>query len=406
MYRRGDEFALRGFVAPGFEAVRAHLAQSLERGEECGVSVAVYHRGQLVVELAGGVRDAARQLPYTPSTLTLGFSSTKGVVALCFLMLRSQGLFDYDAPVASYWPEFGQAGKGTMSVRTLLNHRAGLVGLDAPLRLEELERDLEGVEARLAAQAPSWAPGESQGYHGVTYGLYAGALFRRIAGRSLGAFIASSIREPLGAEIYLGLPPEHESRVARIVPATTYERLFKFIPMALTDSTEGRVIRSVLSGADTARAFRHPAELGPRGVANFNARRTRALELPWVGAQMTARGLARMYAALAQGGSLDGVRLVSPELIPPLYERQSWSPRDRVLQKPLGWSQGFLKEEESVFSASPESFGHPGAGGALGWCDPPRELAIAYLPNRMAYHIRSPRARALARVIYQAAAKR
>ncbi len=405
MYRRGDEFALRGFVAPGFEAVRAHLTQSLERGEEHGVSVAVYHRGQRVVELYGGVRDITRQLPYTKDTLTLGFSSTKGVVALCFLILNSQGLFDYDAPVASYWPEFAQAGKESISVRTLLNHRAGLVGLEAPLLLQELERSPGAVEARLAAQAPSWAPGESQGYHGVTYGLYAGALFRRIAGRSLGSFIEEQLRGRLGAEIYLGLPPEQESKVARIVPATTYERLFKFIPQALTGSTEGRVIRSVLSGGDAARAFRHPAELGPKGLANFNARRTRALELPWAGAQMTADGLARMYAMLAQGGSLGGVRLLSPEHLSPLYPRQSWSPRDRVLQKPLGWSQGFLKEEESTFGGSPEAFGHTGAGGALGWCDPPRELAFAYLPNRMDYHIRPPKTLALTRVIYEAVAK-
>ena len=164
---------------------------------------------------------------------------------------------------------------------------------------------------------------------------------------------------------------------------------------------EGRVYRQVVLGKEAAKAFANPKELGPKGISNFNTARVRAMELPWGNGITNARGLARVYAALASGGSIDGHRLVSSEALLPLQETQSWTQRDRVLRKPQGWTQGFIKESEMMFSPNKESFGHPGAGGALGWCDPKEELAISYIPNKMAHHIRSPRARALTAAVYR-----
>lgn len=392
---------IHGSVAERFSPVRDAFADNFGRGE-VGASLCVWFRGEFVVDLWAGWRDRRLRLPWLEDTLTTVFSSTKGIAALAMLMLADRGKLDYDAPVAHYWPGFARAGKGEITVRMLLNHRAGLIAIDEPLTMDMLEHEPERVTELLEAQRPQWQPGTAQGYHGVTYGLYVADLFRRIAGESVGSFIAREIARPLEADFYLGLPAELERRVAVNYPAGRRERLFKVIPkLVLHRGTEGRVYRNVAFGGDTARAMGNPRELGPLGLHNYNTRRVHRLELPWGNGIGNARSLCRIYATLANGGARDGVRLVDAAAIEPLKERQSWSQRDRVLCKPTGWSQGFLKEGTAVFSPNPESFGHPGAGGSLGWCDPAAGLAIGYAMNKMGHHIRSPRALRLCRAIYR-----
>lgn len=392
---------VHGSTVRRFAAVKDELARSFRNGSEQGCSLAVWHEGELVVDLWGGTRDRARRLPFEPDTLATMFSTTKGMVALCFLMLADRGKLDYDTPIAEHWPAFGSADKRAITIRMLLNHRSGLVGLAEPLTIEQLEHRPDQVIAILERQRPAWEPGTSQGYHGVTFGLYAAELFHRIAGESLGTFFAREVARPLGADVHIGLPEALEPRCAEIVSVATRDRLLRALPsFVFGETNESRVMVDVLRGGDSRRAFAHPAELGADGVANFATRRVRALELPWGNGMGTARGLCRVYSALAGGGAIDGVRLVRPESLEPVMARQSWSERDRVLHKPLGWSQGFLKEETHLFSPSVESFGHAGAGGALGWCDPKRRVAIGYLTVNMAHQVRSPRALALCRATY------
>lgn len=392
---------VHGTTAPGFEPVRRTFARNAFRGE-WGGALSVWHDGRFVVDLWAGLSDQRRRTPWQPDTLATVFSSTKGLVALCFLMLADRGKLDYDAPVAEYWPEFAAADKGGITVRTLLNHRAGLIGLDRAVTLDTIEHHPDEVARVLAEQRPLWQPGSDQGYHGVTYGLYAAELFCRITGESPGAFLKREVAEPLAADVHLGLAAEHEHRVATNYPTTKAEFALLALPKLFVHrGTEGRVYRSAVFGGDASRAFAHPRELGPSGLHNFNTRRVHALELPWGNGIASARGLAKVYAGLANGGELDGVRLVSRAALEPIFARQSWSERDRVLCKALGWSQGFLKEETHLFSPNPESFGHPGAGGALGWCDPKARVAIGYVTGKMAHHIRSPRALALCRSIYR-----
>ena len=382
---------ISGFAAGRFERVREAFADNFRRGE-IGASLCVWHRGEVVVDLWGGLRDRRDNRLWERDTLTCVFSSTKGVVALALLMLAERGELDYDAPVARYWPELRQA---DLTVRTLLNHRAGLIHVAEPLTLDMIEREPERVAAILATQAPVWSPGDDQGYHGVSYGLYAGELFRRIAGESIGRFIAREIAGPLGADFHLGLPEDLEPHVATNYPASTSERVFVMIPKLLFHrGIEGRVYRKAAFGGDTGRAFANPREVGPLGIANFNSSRVRRLELPWGNGIGNARGLCRIYAAIIAG------ELVRREAIEALAPRQSWAERDRVLCKPVGWSQGFLKEETRLFSPNPESFGHAGAGGSFGWCDPGRELAIGYAMNKMDHRVRSPRAVRLCHAIY------
>jgi CubicO group peptidase (beta-lactamase class C family) len=407
MRRRLAPVTLQGFVHPDFERVRSTFQAGFDRGDEWGASVAVWHDGEVVVDLWGGLADIDRGRPWERDTLATVFSCTKGLVALAFLMQADRGLLDYDEPVTRYWPEFGANGKQRITVRTLLNHRAGLHGLDEPVTLDDIEKRPEYVLDVIARQAPHWTPDSDQGYHAVTYGLYADALFRRIAGESLGTFLRREVGIPLGADVFLGLPVEHEARVATNYPVTTRERLLKIVPKALgSDSAEGRVYRSVARGGDAQRALAYPVELGPTGVQNFNTRRVHALELPWGNGIANARGLCRVFAALANGGELDGVRLVRPDLLEPVMHQRGWSERDRVLNKPVGWSLGFLKENAGLFSANAEGFGHAGAGGSLAWADPVGRVAVGYAMNKMDHMIRSPRALALCAAVQESAARR
>jgi len=390
-----------GSVDDAFEPVRAVFAENFAKRGEWGASMCVWHAGKVVVDIWGGVTDKKTGALWERDTINTVFSSTKGIVATCFLMLADRGRLDYDAPVAKYWPEFAAAGKEGITVRMLLNHRSGLVAVDEPITLDEIDSDPDKVAHILAQQKPYWEPDSDQGYHGVTYGLYAQELFKRIAGETLGVFLAREVTDPLGADFYLGLPAEHASRVATNHPATTAERVFKIVPkMLFHRGTDGRVYRQVVLGGDAAKAFANPKELSPLGIKNFNEPRIQAMELPWANGIGNARGLCKIYSALANWGEIDGVRLVRKHSIAPITERQSWSEMDRVLRKPVGWSQGFLKEDTGLFSPNAESFGHAGAGGALGWADPKAQIAIGYTTNKMDHRVRSKRALALCRSVY------
>lgn len=384
---------VHGEVQPGFEAVRAAFAAGLVQGEEWGAGLCVWHEGRVVVDLWGGLADREASRPWEANTMVNLFSVTKGLAALCFLLLHDRGKLDYDAPVTEHWPELAAGHGPPLSIRDLLNHRAGLIAATEPFSLDDLEQRPRWVEDRLAAEAPAWPPGEDQGYHAITWGLYAQGLFRRIAGESLGRFLDREIRQPLDLDLYLGLPSELEPKVATTYPVTTSERLMLVLPKLLFhQGTDGRVYRQVGLGREAARAVAHPAELGPRGLHRFNSHRVRAMELPWANAIGSARALCQLYALLAAGGRLEGRQLLREESLRPLEPAQSWSERDRILQKPVGWSQGFLKERAGVFSPTSAGFGHAGAGGALGWCDPRARLAIGYAPNKMDHRIRSRRA--------------
>lgn len=390
-------------MAPGYEKVRHAFRDNFAFRGELGASVCVYRSGEKVVDLWGGLADRETRRPWAEDTLATLFSSTKGLAATCMLVAADRGLLDYDARVADYWPGFARAGKAEVTVRTLLNHRAGVVGFDRPVTLDDFDRRPDRVREACEANTPAWRPGTSQGYHGVTFGAYLAELFERVTGTSVGRFLAQEVAGPLGAEVHIGLPSELELRVATNYPIGARERLTRVVPKALfSRGHDGRVYRKAFTrGSISQRAFRYPKELGIRGLQNFNTRRVHRMELPWANGLGNARGLAKVYGALSMGGALAGVRVVRPGAVDALRERQSWHPKDEVLQKPLGFSQGFIKEETHLFSPNPAAFGHPGAGGALGFCDPDAQLGIGYAMNQMTHHIRSPRALALCHALYE-----
>jgi CubicO group peptidase (beta-lactamase class C family) len=405
----------RGTYADGYGEVARVFAASLgsadgASGEEIGAAFCVERDGARVVDLYGGFADTATQTPWEGDTRLVVFSVTKGFAAMALHLLADRGLLAWDEPVATYWPGFGRVGKARVTVRTLVNHRAGLAALDTPFTLDDCldpsRRD--AVVSAMERQEPRWEPGESQGYHALTWGLYVGELFERIAKEPIGAFLERELFGRIGSDARLGAPADLDSKVATLYPPSNKDRLRNvFKIMVLTpQSAEARVGRAFFARRSLVRAaFGNPSP-GPDGLRAYNDIPVRRGCLPWGSATSSARGVARAYAPFASGGLFAGERLFKERVVATAHARQGWSERDRVLQKALGWSQGFLKEERGVFGPTPEAFGHSGLGGALGWCDPVHGLSIGYVMNRLDWRVRSPRALALCKALYECEALR
>lgn len=392
-----------GSFADGFAPVAEQFAAQLRDRSEIGAGLAVYHHGRCVVDLWGGHADVAHARPWAADTRIVVFSVTKGLAAMALALLADRGQLDWDAPVATYWPGFAAAGKHAITVRTLVDHRAGLLGLDVPLTMDDclLPDRRDRLVAALEQQRPAWEPGTLQGYHAITFGMYVRELFERITGEDLGAYLQAQLFDPLAADVSLGTPPEVDARIATLYPPRMATRVLRMFGAALRGGTaEARMFRAVLARRSFPRAaFGNPRQ-GRDGVAEYNDPRVRRAVLAWASATASARGLARAYVPFASDGAAFGRRYLSPATLAPVLMRQGWSDCDLVLQKPIGWSHGFVKEETTMFSPNPEAFGHPGMGGALGWCDPTAGLAIGYVMNRMDWRIRSPRAVALCHALY------
>ena len=394
----------RGSYASGFEPLARCFEKQLT-AQEIGAGLSVYHRGEHVVNLWGGKADKASGRAWEHDSRVVLFSVTKGFMAMAMHLLSDRGLLDWDAPVAQYWPGFAAKGKGDITVRTLLNHRGGLPYIDAPLTLEQCTDPAAASQVleALEQQAPAWAPEERQGYHAITFGMYARELFERIAGEPLGPFLRRELFEPLGSDVYVGAPAELDAKVATLYPPPATGRFGKMIASSLffPRTTEARIAKATIAKASLQRrAFLNPST-GKGGPKVYNDTPVRRATLAWASATASADGVARAYLPFASGGTHDGVSYMSPETLTPVYRRQGWSEEDEVLMKPLGWSEGFLKEERHIFSPQPASFGHAGMGGALGWCDPVAETTFGYVMNRMDWRVRSERVVSLCRALYE-----
>lgn len=350
------ELPLDGHCDPAFEPVRRALRANLASGEEVGCAVCVWIDGRTVVDLWGGHRDRARTQPWQRHTITDLKSVGKSVFALCVLRLVGQGLLSLDAPVARYWPAFAQAGKEGVTVRHLLGHLAGLPFPDAAPVGSLYEPGV--VTAALEAQAPQWPPGTQACYHSFTYPPLCAALVQQATGRSIHEFQRDEIATPLGAEYWLGLDDAQQALCA------------DYIETPGTPSLEGmkRNTESPLY-----RAWR-PL---PRDE-DYNSPRWRRYA-----GHGNARGMARIYAALACGGELDGHRVVDAGVLAEATQA-GWQGMDWMTKRPFAMGLGFMRAGPA-FSIGPgaNSFGHPGMGGPIAFADPDRRLAFCYVPNRM-----------------------
>jgi len=394
----------RGFVADGFEGVAKTFARQLQSGAQLGAGFAVYRKGECVVDLWGGLADTKSGRPWERDTRLVLFSVTKGFAAMALHLLADRGLLEWGAPVAQYWPGFAKAGKGGITVATLLGHRGGLAYLDTKMTLADYMDPAKAdfVRDALENQVPEWTPGTDQGYHAITFGMYARELFERIAGEDMGGFLRRELFEPLGSDVRLGTPASEDGRFATLYPPPTGERVANMVGRAVTEPTsmEARVFRAVLDSKSTARrAFVNPS-IPKNDLTAYNREPIRRSVLAWGSATGSAHGVARSYLPFAARGVFGGKVYLEAETIAPAYRRTGWSDLDRVLQKPVGWTNGFLKEERHIFCPNPESFGHAGMGGSLGWCDPVEELTLGYAMNKMDWRIRSLRALELCRALY------
>jgi CubicO group peptidase (beta-lactamase class C family) len=381
-----------GFTAPGFESVAGVLARSMEARQEEGAAVSAYVNGTRVVDLWAGTTEGR---PWTENTLALMFSCSKGALALSAQILYDRGLLDLDAPVTKYWPEFAENGKQATTVLHVLTHQAGVVSFPyywKDLGLESLGlTDWELMTRRLAESPASWPAGSFCFYHALSIGYLVGELIRRVDGRSPGRFFAEEIAAPLGLDMYIGTPESVLPRAAAIQPEPPRD-LSKLSPeqlelanlvLKMTETAHEAVrngtgieIEALLWSAN----FTHPDLESGDGylVELMNNRLIRKAEIPAGNAIGGARDLARMYATLAGGGSVDGLRLVSPESI----DRFN-TPEAEMMAGLPPICVGYHRLDPLYPMASETAFGHGGAGASMGFADPEHNLSFGFIHSRM-----------------------
>ena len=367
-----------GDVDEGYGKVADAFRRNLSSGREVGAAVAAYRDGRKVVDLWGGFRDGITQAAWERDTLVTVFSTTKGVASLAVAVAASRGLISYDAKVADYWPEFAAAGKGSVTVRQLLGHQAGLVVITPPLEFSDLA-DPAKLSAKIAAQAPLWPPGTRHGYHAITLGWYASELIRHVdpQGRTLGRYFAEETAGPLDLDFYIGLPPHvGRDRVAYLRTPT------KAMAMRHAVTTPPRQLIALVN----------PFGLAARAIAiadgmkdvDVNSDGIRALEIPAGNGTGTARSLAKVYGVAATGGielglTPDVLDALKAPAVPPTR-----GARDVVGHADTSYSLGFNKPtSEFVFGSSGNAFGTPGAGGSFGFADPDTGVGFVYVMTRM-----------------------
>ena len=365
---------VHGDCEPAFEGLRDAIADIVADGAEVGVALAVYVDQHPVVDVWAGHADAARTRPWNRDTIVNLYSIGKAVTAVCVLRLVEAGRLDLDAPVARYWPEFAQAGKAHLPVRFLLTHQAGLPAVARPLP-EEALFDWDVMTGALAAQEPWWEPGQRHGYHVNMQGFLLGEVLRRITGKTFGAYLRDEIANPAGVDFFVGFGPELDARCADLVPALSSPEGSELIRQLAADP-------ATLTGFDLMRvnAYRNPQRVAGTGIVN--TRRWRAAEVPSTNGHGNARAVARLCSALAGDGTLDGVHILSPEIVRMAIAEQVYGD-DVTLRRPTRFGLGFqLTMAERPLGPNPRTFGHFGAGGSLGFADPDARVAFGYAMNQ------------------------
>ncbi|MFI1438745.1 serine hydrolase domain-containing protein [Streptomyces fructofermentans] len=364
-----------GEVEAGFEPVREAFEANFSQYGDIGAAVCLYQYGRPVVDLWGGIADPETGRPWTRDTLQLVYSATKGGTATAAHMLAQRAELDLDAPVAKYWPEFAANGKADLPVRWLLSHQAGLIALDQPVPLDEALA-WHPMAAALAAQRPQWTPGTAHGYHGRTWGWLVGEVIRRVSGRTPGRFFADEIAAPLGLDFFIGLPAAERDRVSRMV----YQRPAVDLTTVPAESIPEELREQVAAWRDPESFSNRAYAVTDPATIDFDSPKVQAAELPSSNGIGTARGLARMYAALI--GEVDGVRLLTLETLDSATKEQA-SGKDQVMLIPSRFSSGYMLPTRTNPMTGPSAFGHSGRGGSLGFADPEHGIAFGYAMNNI-----------------------
>ena len=349
---------VHGLCPPRFHGVREAFEASFAAGEELGARFCLAIEGEIVLDLIGGTADRAGTIPFAADTLTPVYSTTKAMASLLIARLVDQGKLSYGQRVAEVWPEYGQAGKGEITVEIVMSHQDGLAGFPEPME-PSLWFDWDAICAKLAAMAPLWPPGSASGYHPVTFGYLAGEIFRRVDGRTMGKALREDIAEPFGLDLWIGLPDCEFGRVAQMRP-----------PSALVNF-------GVINPALTAAFLTKWSSPGGRSQVEW-----RKMELPSANGHATAEALARMMAILACDGAIDGVQVLSPGMAARASAERIRG-QDLVLPYQISWGAGFMRNEPNFFCGpTADAFGHSGWGGSCAFADPERRISASYVMNR------------------------
>lgn len=382
-----------GYCDPRFARVRDEFERNLAERDDVGAAIAVTRFGEPLVDLWGGWMDRNRERRWQRDTLVNVWSLGKAVSATCLLQLVERGQVELGAPVAQYWPEFGQAGKADIPVRQLLSHQAGLPAIREPLPPGANLLSWDTMTAALAAQEPWWEPGSAFGYHTNTFGFLVGEVIRRVDGRSIGAFVAEEVAQPFEVDFLVGFGPEEDHRIAEWIPYEPGEGEEPQRPWLETDPAD-------LDGLDLARvlAYRNPP---PLPGADVNSRTWRAAEYPSTNPHSNARAMARFFGALASPGNGSGRTILQQRTIA-LANTIHADGTDLILGRPNRFGLGFQLTIPGVrpLGPGPHAFGHYGNGGILGFADPDEGLGFAFVCNRAGRSWRDPRNIALVDAVY------
>ncbi len=366
---------IEGTCDPKFSGVVDQFVQNFEARGEVGGSCAITVEGKAVVDVWGG-KTAPGGAPWDRDTISIVFSSTKGGMALCAHMLADRGQLDLDAPIVKYWPEFGQNGKEAALVSMALDHSVGVPHI-RQVPKKGAFNDYDYMVDIIAKEAPFWVPGTRNGYHAITMSWTVGEIVHRAATKRMGRFFADEIAKPLDLDFWIGLPEAQEHRIAPMIPVTPTPEMAqsRFFQKAMTD-------------------FSSPSHLFMRDFAAFepNTREGRAAEIGAGNGVTNGRGLAGLYAPLANGGTLNGVRIVSKDTLTRMSSVSMATHEDATLMIPSRFALGYMKTMDNralggVDSASclltEAAFGHVGAGGSIGFADPECRMSFGYTMNQM-----------------------
>ncbi|HEY2485841.1 MAG TPA: serine hydrolase domain-containing protein [Candidatus Binataceae bacterium] len=370
---------VEGEFDPKFEGVVDAFVENFERRDEVGASCCLTLEGRTVADLWGG-RVAVDGAAWSRDTISVIFSATKGATALCAHMAADRGQLDLDAPVTRYWPTFGQAGKEEALVTMMLDHSVGLPHLRTKVRKGGFY-DYDYMIGLLEREEPFWKPGIRNGYHGITLAWTIGEMVHRSTGKRLGAFFHEEVAKPLGLDFAIGLPADREPRVAPMIYAP------------ITDEVRNsRVSQAAVKEKDSATHY----FMFNMGGFDANSHEAHAAEIGSANGISNARGLAGLYAPLANGGELKGVRLLGRDALQRMALCSVATHEDATLRIPTRFSLGFMKAMDnrrldnaahcSLLIGEP-AFGHVGAGGSLGFADPECRMSFGYTMNRMGFGI-------------------
>lgn len=366
---------IEGFYHPEFKKVYEEFKNNFITKGEIGASTCITRKGDVVLDLWGGLADVEKKIPWKEDTVSIIFSTTKGAVGFAFQILVSRGLIDINAPVSKYWPEYAKNGKEKTTVKMLLTHQSGVLHLSQPLK-EGAFADWDYTIKAIEDQKPFFEPGTGIGYQMYTHGWLLGEIIQRVSGKSVQTFFQEEIAAPLNLDFWFGLPSELYDRAATVIPPALTEPYSTFWLSALKDPQSPQGLSLHNDGGF---------------LASLNSPLYKEATMPSVNGYTNARGLAKMYRPLALGGKYEEIQFLDKKTLSTMNTEYA-SGLDKMLLINNRMGLGFTlsvdnraeaPENRDIYILSDAAFGAPGYGGSTGFADPVEKVSFGYTMNKL-----------------------